>query len=282
MLKYAFALIQYVLPKQWLTVLLGYLAESRQSWLKNWLIRRFIVSFHVDMSTACIENPNEYPTFNSFFIRQLKPSLRPLCDGKYEIACPVDGSIAQIGQIHQNQLLQAKGMYFDLSTLLGNDTELASLFYDGSFSTLYLAPHNYHRVHMPLAGKLVKTIYVPGKLFSVNRMTSELIPQLYSRNERFICLFDSDAGPMAIIFVGAMIVASIQTVWMNHPVRSKKIQSTAYTTDYCLEKGSELGHFKLGSTIILLYGKNRIAWSPTLQSGSAILFGQSLGKVLPS
>lgn len=279
MLKHAFVLIQYVLPKQLLTILLGYLAESHQTWLKNWLIRRFITSFHVDMSSACIENPSEYPTFNHFFIRQLKPSLRPLCPGENEIACPVDGTIAQIGGIHQNQLLQAKDMYFDLDTLLGNDTELATFFYDGLFTTLYLAPHNYHRVHMPLAGRLVKTRYIPGKLFSVNRMTSELIPQLYSRNERLICLFDSDAGPMAIIFVGAMIVGSIQTAWMNHPVRAKKIQADTCTKPFHLDKGAELGHFKIGSTVILLYGKNRINWSPTLQSGSTVLFGQALGKI---
>ncbi len=270
--------IQYVLPQHLFSSLMGWLAEIRIPWLKNYFIYRFIKTYQVDMSLAQEENPTHYPTFNSFFIRQLKPKLRPIASGKHEIACPVDGTIAQIGQIRKNQLLQAKQFYFDLDTLLGGDTQLAKNFYDGSFATHYLAPYNYHRVHMPLSGKLEKTIYVPGKLFSVNVMTSELIPHLYSRNERLICLFSTDAGPMAVILVGALNVGNIQTVWMDTPHRSQ-LSITTYSQDIFLPTGAELGYFKLGSTVILLFGKDKIAWHPTFTSGSSAQFGQLIGHI---
>jgi len=272
--------IQYFLPKRLLTTLAGWIAESRNPRLKNYAIRNFIRRYNVDMSLARIEDPEEYETFNSFFIRKLKPELRPITKGENDIACPADGTIAQIGQIKQNQLLQAKNFYFDLETLLGNDTQLAETFYDGSFATLYLAPHNYHRVHMPLDGKLEKVIYVPGKLFSVNRMTSDIIPRLYSRNERLICLFDTVAGPMAVIFVGAMIVGSIQTIWMDKPVSTQ--QSSHIKPDsrpIHIARGAELGQFKLGSTVIVLFRQNQVEWSNSLNSTSAVQFGQFLGKI---
>ncbi|VVC76808.1 Phosphatidylserine decarboxylase proenzyme [Aquicella siphonis] len=272
--------IQYLLPHHLITAIMGWLARIRIEWLKNWMIKRFIRKYQVDMTTALIENPDAYPDFNSFFTRRLKPELRPIAARSGEIACPVDGCIAQIGQIHKNQLLQAKGFYFDLETLLGEDSRLASAFYDGTFATLYLAPRDYHRVHSPFSGRLVQSIYLPGKLFSVNRMTSELIPQLYSRNERLVMLFDTAAGPMALIMVGAMIVGNIQTVWMNQPVRTRHRQIVSPSSEIQFQTGDELGHFKLGSTVILLFGKNRVAWEPLLHPHSTVLFGQLLGNML--
>jgi phosphatidylserine decarboxylase len=277
MLETIKAYIQYFLPKRLLTTLAGCIAQSRRPGLKNFIIQRFIKRYSVDMSQALIEDPEKYENFNRFFTRQLKPELRPVTQVENEIASPVDGVIAQLGQIKQNQLLQAKNFYFDLETLLGNDTPLAELFHDGVFATLYLAPRDYHRVHMPLAGKLEKTLYVPGKLFSVNKMTSDLIPQLYSRNERLICVFDTAAGPMAVIFVGAMIVGSIKTVWMDQPVREQETQPVSGNIQ--LAKGAELGQFMLGSTIILLFKQNQAEWSELLSANSAVKFGQFLGKI---
>jgi phosphatidylserine decarboxylase len=274
------AYTQYVIPKHLLTNLMGCLAESRDPWLKNLLIQQFIKHYNVDMTEAAIENPEAYPTFNDFFIRKLKPDLRPVVEGPHAMASPVDGTIAQIGQIRKNQLLQAKHFYFDLETLLGCDTQLAHAFYDGSYTTLYLAPHDYHRVHMPLTGCLEKTIYVPGKLFSVNRITSEVIPHLYARNERLISIWNTDAGPMAVILVGAMLVGSIHPVWMRQPIRAKQIMTETFSNKMELAKGDELGYFKLGSTVILLFAPNKISWVPSLTAKSIIKFGQFLGNIL--
>ncbi len=275
------AYLQYLLPKRLLTSLAGRLAESTNPGLKNWMIKRFIQRYNVDMSLAVIEDPEKYSNFNDFFTRHLKPEVRPMTNGEKDIVCPVDGSIAQIGQIKQNQLLQAKNFYFDLETMFANDQQLAETFYDGSFATLYLSPRDYHRVHMPLAGKLEKAIYVPGRLFSVNRMTSDLVPQLYSRNERLICLFSTEAGPMAVIFVGALIVGGIQTVWMNKPATSYKAGDIMPPSkNVHLAKGAELGKFLLGSTVIVAFKQSKVAWAPGLSADSTVQFGQFLGKIL--
>lgn len=279
MLKQAFAYIQYVLPQHLLTNLVGWLANLRVVWFKNLLINQFIKLYHVDMQEAAIENPEAYPDFNSFFIRKLKLNARPIALDAKALASPADGKVAMMGEIQKNQLLQAKGMYFDLETLLANDTELASTYYDGAFTTIYLAPNNYHRVHMPFTGKLRKTIYVPGKLFSVNRMTSELIPHLYSRNERLICIFDTEIGPMTMIMVGAMIVGGIQMDWMHQPIRTNKIVIETFTDDKEIKKGDEAGYFKMGSTVIILLPKNTIEWGD-ITSNQPVKVGQFLGKIL--
>jgi phosphatidylserine decarboxylase len=276
MLKKYLSYSQFILPQHLLTKIMGCLTEARQPWLKSALIRRFIKHYSIHMQEAVEENPQAYATFNDFFIRQLKPTLRPLCTENKALVAPADGCIAQIGQVRKNQLLQAKQFYFDLETLLGNDHALAQTFYDGLFTTIYLAPHNYHRVHMPLTGKLVKTIYIPGNLFSVNHMTSQIVPQLYSRNERLICIFTTAAGYMAVILVGALIVGSIQTIWMEKPIRaSQPIVQTTY--DLTINKGEELGYFKLGSTVILLFEKDKIAWLTNLTSDALVEFGQQIG-----
>jgi phosphatidylserine decarboxylase len=276
MLKHFLPYFQYILPQHLLTKLAGKLADSRTPWLKNFLIKQFIKTYHVNLTEALIENPEAYDNFNQFFIRELKPGIRPIASAPNAIISPADGYIAQIGNIQKKQLLQAKNFYFDLGTLLGGDTQLADNFHDGTFATIYLAPHNYHRVHMPLDGKLVKTIYVPGKLFSVNRMTSEIIPNLYSRNERLICVFDTTLGPMTIVLVGAMIVGSIQTVWMKNPIRANRIITETFSDGIQLIKGAELGYFKLGSTVILLFGKDKILSQSTLTTTSTLQVGQQI------
>lgn len=277
MLKQIFAYLQHILPQHGLTLFAGGLAQSRVTWLKNFLITRFIKIYKVDMADARIEAPQAYPTFNDFFIRELKPGIRPITPGEKDIACPADGTVAEIGYIEQNQIFQAKHFYYDLESLLGGNREAAQPFYDGAFATIYLAPCDYHRFHMPISGKLTRTIYVPGKLFSVNRITAECIPNLYARNERLIAFFDTEAGSMAVVMVGAMIVGSIQPVWLDKPVRADSITTTEYPDHPELIKGAELGYFRLGSTLILLYGKDKVDWSSSLQTTFKVKVGQFLG-----
>lgn len=279
MLKKFCAYIQYILPQHLLSRLAGGLAESRTPWIKNFLIFVFMKRYNVDMSIAAIEDPYAYPTFNSFFIRALKKDARPIDQEQHALVVPADGTIAQIGYVNKTSLLQAKNFNFNLSTLLADDASLTTDFTDGAFATFYLAPHNYHRVHMPLTGKLKKTIYVPGKLFSVNQVTAACIPNLYSRNERLICLFETEAGPLVIIFVGAMIVGSIQTIWMNKPVRNKQIIVENFENNIEVAKGAELGYFKMGSTVILLCQKHKVVWSASLTPNSTVQFGQFLAKI---
>lgn len=278
MFKKLLAYSQYLLPQHLLTKLIGYFANVRTPFLKNAFINNFIKIYHVEMHDAVIEDPTAYASFNDFFIRQYKSSVRPIAAGDHAIACPIDGTVAQMGKIQQKQLLQAKNFYFNLDTLLGNDLELSQQFYDGAFTTLYLAPHNYHRVHMPIAGKLIKTIYVPGSLFSVNRITSEIVPQLFSRNERLICIFETDAGLMSVIFVGALIVGSIKTTWMEKPIRANEIITQTHSM-VAFNKGDELGYFKLGSTVILLFQPNKIEWLANLEANTSVKFGELIGNI---
>lgn len=280
MFKQAFAYIQYVLPQHLLTNVVGWLANSRTPWVKNFLIKQFIKLYHINMNEAEIENPEAYPDFNSFFIRKLKPNIRPLATDPKAIASPADGTVAMMGQIHKNQLVQAKGMYFDIEKLLGGDVTLCEPYYDGTFATIYLAPNNYHRVHMPFNGKLRQTIYVPGKLFSVNQITSDLIPNLYSRNERLVCIFDTSVGPMVVIMVGAMIVGSIQMTWMEKPIRADRIVTETFSTTSEIKKGEELGYFKMGSTVIVLLPKGSAEWDAAISSNQTVKVGQFLGNII--
>lgn len=272
---------QYLLPHHLVSAYFGWLARQKTPWLKNYLIRKFIRKYGVDMSQARIENPEAYPTFNDFFIRELNMTLRPMAAASDAIISPVDGSIAQIGQIKRQQLLQAKSFYFNLEALLGGNKTLSDIFTDGSFATLYLAPYDYHRVHMPFAGTLKQAIFVPGRLFSVNRMTSEIIPQIYSRNERLITLFDTEVGKMAVILIGAFIVGSIQTTWMQSPVRFKHLTPLSLPpSPLYFAKGEELGYFKIGSTVLVLFEKNKVAWDASRMANNKVEIGQLLGKTL--
>ncbi len=276
-------LIQYLLPQHALSRLAGWLSNRRWLWFKNWQINFFIKRYNVDINAALLPTVEDYPTFNSFFTRKLKPNLRPLPAETNAIISPADGCISQLGNINHDQLFQAKGFHFTSHALLGS-TEHAEQFQDGSFITIYLSPKDYHRVHMPFTGKLRETIYIPGKLFSVNQQTVRTVPQLFSRNERLVCLFDTDFGPMAIILVGAMLVGSINTAWDSQSPQSKKIVRKTYSQSSAiiLNRGDELGYFKMGSTVIALFPKKKIHWAPNLGENSLLQMGEFLGKTLTS
>lgn len=281
MTKSLFIFLQYLVPHHLLTQLMGVLADSQLPWLKNFMIKRFIKRYPVNVNEALIDHPRLYTSFNQFFIRQLKMGMRPICKGEKEIACPVDGIATQIGAINDNQLLQAKRYHYSLENLLGNDLQLTNAFRNGLFATFYLAPHNYHRVHMPLDGILEQTIYIPGKLFSLNLITTEYIPHLYTQNERLLTIFNTRAGKMAVILVGAMIVGKIQTAWEDQPMREKKMTTQSYQ-NISLSKGTELGYFKLGSTVILLFEKDKVSLNPSLQKNNLVQLGQWIASLKSS
>lgn len=276
MLKRLFAFMQYLIPQHLLTRLLGSIANNTHPMIKNACIKGFIRLYAIDMREAIEEDPTRYASFNDFFIRRLKPDLRPLILDSHTILSPADGKIAEIGQIDGDRLIQAKGHHFTLASLLANDQSLCSTFHAGAFATIYLAPNNYHRYHMPITGRLLKSIYVPGDLFSVNQTTAECIPNLYSRNERLIAVFETEIGQMAMIMVGAMIVGSIQTTWMAEPIKSNTIKVESFDAKPLYSQGSELGCFKLGSTVIMLFEKDKIKWLAEYQAGTPLNFGQKL------
>lgn len=282
MKKTLFLLLQRLLPQHALSRLVGKLAACRVPWLKNLLIRRFIAAYGVNMAEARQEAPEAYASFNDFFTRALKPGLRPLPQDPQAIACPADGAISAIGRIEEDSIFQAKGRSFSLKALIGGDESWAQRFRNGSFATVYLSPRDYHRVHMPLTGLLREFVYVPGELYSVNQTTAENIDGLFARNERAVCLFDTDAGPMAVILVGAMIVAGIETVFAGQvaPAALRQLRRTHYvdlSNPLRLERGAELGRFKLGSTAIVLFGAGAVDWDASLQTGSATRMGQHFG-----
>ncbi|RJG13226.1 phosphatidylserine decarboxylase [Pseudomonas cavernicola] len=277
-----FILSQYLLPHHLLSRLIGYAAECRAGWFKNRLITWFVQHYQVNMSEAQVEEPTAYEHFNAFFTRALKDGARPLDDTPGAILCPADGAVSQLGSIEHGRLFQAKGHGFSALELLGGDAERAAPFMGGEFATIYLSPKDYHRVHMPLAGTLKEMVYVPGRLFSVNQTTAENVPELFARNERLVCLFDTERGPMAVVLVGAMIVAAIETVWTGLITPPKReLKTTRYDAaaraPVELAKGAELGRFKLGSTAIVLFGPNQVKWTEELAAGSAVRMGQRLG-----
>lgn len=249
----AFSLLQYPLPHHAISRLIGKLAQCDNPWVKDTLIKAFIKRFNVDMSQALEPNPTAYATFNDFFTRALKADARPLGDG---ILSPADGVLSQYGRLQAGQLVQAKGHTYSAQTLLGGDTALAEEFLGGSFATVYLSPRDYHRVHMPVTGTLREMIYVPGRLFSVNQATATYVPGLFARNERLVCIFDTEHGPMAMVLVGAMIVAAIETVWSGQVTPlSGHPQRIPFGQPITLEKGAEMGRFKLGSTVVMCFAK---------------------------
>lgn len=276
MRKKLFILLQYITPHHLLTWFVGKLANSEVHWIKNTFIRFIIKNYPIDLSEASDANINNYKNFNQFFTRHLKQGSRSIDKNPSVIVSPADGNIAAIGDIHHTSLLQAKQTYYSLQTLLGDDHELTKTFEDGHFICIYLAPHNYHRVHMPYTGTLEKSIFVPGKLFSVNKITTNLIPALYCRNERLISIFNTDIGKMAVILVGAMIVGSIKTVWSHEPMRSR-VLTTHHTPNPLLEKGAEMGLFEMGSTVIVLFEKNKMLWDATLGADCCIQVGSKMG-----
>lgn len=282
-----FILSQYLLPHYLLSRLAGCIAECRLPWFKNAFTGWFAHRYQVDMREAQVEDLTAYEHFNAFFTRALKDGARPLADSADAVLCPADGAISQIGPIEHGRLFQAKGHDFSLTALLGGDAERAAPFMGGQFATVYLSPRDYHRVHMPLTGTLREMVYIPGRLFSVNQTTAENVPGLFARNERVACLFDTERGPMAVVLVGAMIVASIETVWaglVTPPRRELKTQryDAAARAPITLDKGAEMGRFKLGSTAIVLFGPEQVQWSSELTAGSSVRMGQQLGQARPT
>ncbi len=274
-----FIFIQYILPQHLLSRITGRVARLRRpAWLKNGLIRMFVRHFKVDMAEAANPDPTSYPSFNAFFTRPLREGARPVAQA--DIVCPADGAISQLGPIEGGRIFQAKGQSFTTLELLGGDAARAALFAQGSFATIYLSPRDYHRVHMPVAGRLTATSYIPGQLFSVNQVTAQNVPRLFARNERLVCYFDTTAGPMAMILVGAMIVAGIETVWSGQvaPPTSAPVIHDYDNVPAAVElgQGDEMGRFMLGSTVILLFPGDTVEFDPAYVAGSATRLGETL------
>ena len=272
-----FVWLQHMLPQHALSRLILRATRVRTPWLKNALVRGFLKLYAIDMTEAAQGDPYSFGSFNEFFTRALKPGVRTIAADPNAIACPVDGTISQAGTIEGEQLLQAKGRTYTLTELLAAQP-WARNFDGGSFATIYLAPFNYHRVHMPLRGDLKETVYVPGRLFSVNAITASHVPRLFARNERVLTLFDTAFGQVALIMVGALNVGSMATVWAGDITPAARRTITRLPPqDVSLEKGEEMGRFNMGSTVILLFQRNRARWNADLAAGAVVRLGQSLG-----
>ena len=274
---------QYVLPHHTLSRMMSVLTHSENKLWKNLFIRQVIKHYRVNMDEALEQDINAYASFNDFFTRQLKPDVRPLTTDHNAVACPADGFVSQAGQIRAGKIFQAKGKNYTATELLGGDPERAAPFEEGTFTTIYLSPKDYHRMHMPLTGTLKEMVHIPGRLFSVNTATTNSVPGLFARNERVAAIFDTEAGPMALVLVGAIFVSSVETVWHGvvTPPTISKVRSWRYETESPrLKMGEEIGRFNMGSTIIVLFGKDKVTWADSLQPGQRVKFGQLIGKTL--
>ena len=275
----------YLLPHHFLSRIVQWSSRCRHFPLRKTITRWFINHYRVDMSEALEPNPNAYPDFNSFFTRALRAEARPIAEQADQICCPADAAISQLGDIEGTQIFQAKRHNYSLTELLGGSEARAQPYLGGRFATMYLSPGDYHRVHMPLSGRLLETVYIPGRLFSVAPDYSHSVSRLFVRNERVACLFQTEVGPMAVVLVGAIFVGSIETVWAGEitPPRSKGIRVTSYSAAdnlIQLTRGEEMGRFNMGgSTIIVLFGPNCVEWQTGLAPETRIRFGQSLGHV---
>ena len=269
---------QYLLPKRALTVFAGIVAGATLGSLTTRLIRWFVAKYGVNMAEAANPDIGSYKSFNDFFTRALRDGARPLAAADY--LSPVDGAISQFGAIEGEQIFQAKGHQYSTTALVGGNQALAAQFQDGSFATLYLSPKDYHRIHMPCDSELMRMIYIPGALFSVNPTTARGVPGLFARNERVVCVFESTDGPFVLVLVGATIVGSMATVWHGvvNPPRGGEIREWAYVDDkVVLEKGAEMGRFLLGSTVVMLFAKDRIKFNREWSPAGAIRMGTAMG-----
>jgi len=258
------------------------LTRCECKWLLKLLLPFFIRQFKVNMNEAKDSDWKNYDSFNQFFTRELKEDVRDIAAAENIIVSPVDGAISQLGKINADLIFQAKGHAYSLTQLLGDREDLRDTFNNGEFNTIYLSPKDYHRIHMPIAASLKEMIHVPGQLFSVNPTTVENVPALFARNERVICLFDTAAGPMAMILVGAIFVASIETVWHGEvtPPTGKNIRNWKYDEEnITFAKGQEMGRFNMGSTVILLHAKNKMEWEKTLKAEDVVRLGQAIGQI---
>jgi phosphatidylserine decarboxylase len=292
-----FAWLQYILPQHGISRLVLKATRVRNPWFKNALIRGFLKLFDVDMRDAVQTDPLRYATFNEFFTRPLRPETRPIAPDPGAIACPVDGTVSECGAIVGNTLLQAKGRHYTLNDLLAGRS-WARTFEGGSFATIYLAPFNYHRIHMPVRGRIEETWYVPGRLFSVNALTARFVPRLFARNERIVTLFETPAGAFALVMVGALNVGSMSTVWAGDiapgstrrglprggsprggsPAKgAQRVLTRLPNSPSSLDKGAEMGRFNMGSTVILVFGPGRVQWRAGLGRGVEVRLGETLG-----
>jgi phosphatidylserine decarboxylase len=280
----AFVALQHLLPQHGISRLVLAATRSRAPAFKNALISLFVRGFKPDMSDAVETEPTAYASFNEFFTRALRPGTRPVDPDPLAIVSPVDGTVSEAGTLSADRLLQAKGHQYTLRALLAGNTAWERTFAGGSFATIYLAPYNYHRIHMPLSGELRESFYVPGRLFSVNRTTAQLVPGLFSRNERVFCGFDSGGVPFGIVLVGALNVGSMATVWHGDvtPRKHRVVTNLPVTdalADVSLAKGAEMARFNMGSTVILLLPPGAAAWSRTLRAGNTLRMGERIGTV---
>ncbi len=271
---------QYLIPQQALTAFAGFVASRERGWVTTEIIRRFVAKYQVNMDEALNPDIASYPTFNAFFTRALRPDARPLADA--DLICPVDGAISQFGPIQDDQIFQAKGHQYSTTAVVGGDAALAEKFRNGSFATLYLSPRDYHRIHMPCDGRLLRMIHVPGDLFSVNPTTARGVPGLFARNERVVCVFESARGPLVLILVGATIVGSMATVWHGvvNPPRSARLQQWRYdgasAPTLLFQRGQEMGRFLLGSTVVMLFPEVPLRFNAEWMPGRSIRLGEAM------
>lgn len=268
---------QYLLPKQALTSFAGWVAGKERGAVTTWIVNRFVRKYGVNMDEALNPDTASYASFNEFFTRPLKPGVRPIADAL--LVSPVDGAISQFGAIEDGQIFQAKGHNYTATALVGGDAQLAATFSHGSFATLYLSPRDYHRIHMPCDGRLERMIYVPGDLFSVNPTTARGVPGLFARNERVVCVFETQRGPFVLVLVGATIVGSMATVWHGviNPPRGGKVREWTYADQRIeLKKGEEMGRFLLGSTVVMLFPAPRLDFNPAWVPGGPVRLGEPM------
>lgn len=282
-----FIAFQYAVPQHLLSHLVGWFAETRIEWIKNLFISKFIKQFNVNMEEAKRQTPDAFENFNDFFTRELKPGMRIIDENSNAIVSPADGAVSQLGPIENGRVFQAKGQDYSLIELLGGNSTTADEFMGGQFATVYLSPKDYHRLHMPVTGTLREMIYVPGDLFSVNQTTAQNVPRLFSRNERVVAIFDTELGPMALVLVGAMIVAGIETTWAGRITPfDRNVRSISYPTTgesqqpLTIEKGEEMGRFFLGSTIVVCFAKDKMHWLEEMQAERPLRLGESMGLTL--
>lgn len=279
-----FAALQYVLPKHLMSRVIYAIARSESRFVKNTFVRIFLNLFDINMAEAAQPDPFAYRTFNDFFTRALKPGARPVAIESEFLVSPVDGTVSQVGELLNESILQAKGQHYTLQELLAGDEESIIAYRNGSFACIYLAPYNYHRIHMPYAGTALKNIYVPGDLFSVNASTARAVPRVFARNERLICEFNTSIGRVAVILVGALHVGSIETVHCGEvnppPRRHQRPEIIAQGVGREFAKGAELGRFNMGSTVVLLFERNRIHWDASMHSNATVQLGRPIARIV--
>ncbi len=298
-----FVALQYLLPHHLLCRTIYALTRSRRRWFKDALIGAFMRAYRPAMADALEPEPGRYDSFNAFFTRALRAGARPIDPDPRRVLSPCDGALSIAGQLQAGQLLQAKQRRYSLLQLLGGQSDWALALHGGSYATLYLAPHDYHRVHMPLAGRLRAAWHVPGRLFSVSPASVARVPGLFARNERIVCAFDGEHGPFVVVLVGALFVGSMSTVWHGEVTPWRRARHTADSgghgagghgdgghggihrlmpttgADPWQARGAELGRFNMGSTVVLLLGPGLAGWDPALQPGAAVAVGQGLGSL---